>query len=96
MKDLTIAELSQPVRDFLAAVEEEHGAVIRGDAEGRMLLSITPSRPASKEARDRAMERLRDVQRRVGDDLRTLDVSEDEFDRAARDDDRILLPEHPA
>jgi hypothetical protein len=80
MKDLTLTELSDPVRDFLASVDLEEGALIR-DQHGRAIFNIVRCRETSPQQRARAFEELRMIQKQVGDRLRSEGVTEEEFDR---------------
>jgi argininosuccinate lyase len=88
MKTLSLADLSKPIRDFLATVEDDQGVMIR-DEQGRTVLSITlyRARVVSAEERERALQDLRGIQERVGNRLRDLGVSEEEFDRAIQEGD---------
>jgi hypothetical protein len=80
MKDLALNDLSDPVRDFLASVAREEGALIR-DQHGRAVFNIVKCRESSPEQRARAFDELLVIQKQVGDRLRSEGVTEEEFDR---------------
>ena len=86
MKDLTLTELSDPVRNFLASVDLEEGALIR-DQDGQAIFNIVKCRGTSPEQRALAFEELRLIQKRVGDRLRSEGVTEEEFDRIVLEGD---------
>ena len=83
MKNIFLSELSQPVRDFLSEIERSKGVVIH-DGEVRLIVSPIRCPVPTEEERARAWRDLERIQEQVGAGLRSLGVTEEEFDRAVQ------------
>jgi hypothetical protein len=86
MQRVALSELSEPVREFLARVENGQGLVVE-DESGRARCGVIPYVEATPDERKRAWERIQQIQQKVGQSLADQGVTEDDVIRAALQDD---------
>ena len=86
MQRIAINQLSEPVRKFLAQVQNGHGIVVE-DETGRAQYGVIPYIEAAPQERKQAWERIQQLQQRIGQNLAEQGVTEDDVIRAILEDD---------
>ena len=86
MQKVTLNQLSEPVRAFLAQVRPGQGIVVE-DEDGRAQYGVIPYVEATPAERKQAWLEIQQIQQKVGQSLADQGVTEDDLIQAALEDD---------
>lgn len=86
MQRVTISQLSEPIRLFLAQVRQGQGIVVE-DESGQAKYGIIPYTDASADDKAAAWKSVQRVQKKAAKGLKASGVSEAEVERAILEDD---------
>jgi len=84
-RQITLSELSEPVRAFLSQVNDGLGMVISDEA-GRIRYGVIAYNEPPREVREKALENLRRLQEHTAKAMSEQGVTEDDLDELLRDD----------
>ena len=86
MQRITITQLSEPVRLFLAQVLQSQGVVVE-DENGRAQFGVIPYAEATAEEQAAAWEKLRRLQEKTAKAMGSAGVTEHDVEQAILEDD---------
>ncbi len=86
MKKIRLNELSEPVRSFIDEVKGGESIMVV-DENGQLQCGITPYFEASPAERERAWERLRELQKRADASMKKHGKTEDDVMQVILEDD---------
>jgi len=86
MQRITISQLSEPIRLFLAQVQQGQGIIVE-DESGQAKYGIIPYTEASLDEKAAAWKNVQRVQKKAAKGLKASGVSEADVERAILEDD---------
>jgi hypothetical protein len=86
MQRITITQLSEPVRLFLAQVLQSQGVVVE-DENGLAQFGVIPYTDASDDVKAAAWEKLRHFQAKTTEAMRSAGVTENDVEQVILEDD---------